>query len=232
VAAAAWLAAHPGARGEEVLELLRWYGIDSPAVLPATTADQAVGAAETIGYPVVMKVVSLEALHKSEVGGVMVGLATPQAVREAFAVIAANLAEKMPEAIFAGVRVMAMAAAGHDMFVGGRFDQSFGPVVFFGYGGIYVEVFNDTQLALCPVSMEEIHARIERLSAAKILKGTRGQKAADIGAYVELIARVGWLLADFPAIRELDLNPVRLVPGARGGLALDARAVIDSAPAD
>ncbi|MBE0585437.1 MAG: acetate--CoA ligase family protein, partial [Desulfofustis sp.] len=135
--ARAWLDAHEGSRGEEVLELLAAYGARTAASCIAPDVGGAVQAARQIGYPVVMKIVSPDVLHKSEAGGVRLGIRTDEEVRTAFADLAASLLEYNPQASFKGVRVMAMAGPGHDMFVGGIQDDSFGPVVVFGYGGIY-----------------------------------------------------------------------------------------------
>jgi len=224
-AAAVWLQDHPGIRGEETLALLAFYGIGAPAMAMATSGDEAVGVANTIGYPVVMKVVSPDAVHKSEAGGVLVGLRSDEDVVRAFGTIGANLSAYAPGAQFDGVRVMQMAGSGYDMFVGGRVDDAFGPVVFFGYGGIYVEIFNDTDRALCPTSHAEIAAKLARLKSYPMLEGVRGQEKGDIETFTDLIVRVSWLLADFPRILELDINPVRVL-GA-GVLALDARARIE-----
>ncbi len=224
--ARAWLAANRGIRGEETLELLRFYGVDAPRSEFAATAEEAAAAAGAIGYPVVLKVVSPEAIHKSEAGGVILGLADSGAVTGAFETIRASLAACRPNARFEGVRVMRMASPGHDMFAGGRVDEVFGPVVFFGYGGIYIEVFNDTGRALCPSSHEEIGKKLEKLRSYALLEGARGQRRGDIEAYIDLIVRISWLLTDFPEISELDLNPVRVLGDGSGVLALDARAMI------
>jgi acetyltransferase len=225
--AAAWLDDHAGNRGEEVLELLAAYGVRATASRIATDDDGAVLAARQIGYPVAMKIVSPDLLHKSEAGGVRLGIGSDEEVRAAFAELAANLSAFNTSARFAGIRVTAMAGPGHDMFVGGTHDDSFGPVVVFGYGGIYIEVFNDTQRALCPTSHAEVAAKLKTLKSYRILAGTRGRTAVDSAAYVDLIVRVACLLADFPEIRELDLNPVRILEDGSGVLALDARARVE-----
>jgi len=226
-AAKAWVASHPGTHGEETLELLEAFGIPVAANQTAATLDEATRAAQIIGYPVVMKVMSPDAVHKSEAGGVLVGLKDEEAVKKAFATIQANLEAYKAGAQFDGVRIMTMAGDGHDMFVGGNVDESFGPVALFGYGGIYIEVFKDAQTVLCPSNAEEITTKINRLKAAQILEGARGKARADIEGYVDLIHRVSHLLAEFPQIKELDLNPVRLLEDGSGVLALDARCRID-----
>ncbi len=222
-----WLDGHAGNRGEEIFELLAAYGVTAAPSCVVTDGDGAVQAARRIGYPVVMKVVSPDALHKSEAGGVRLDIRTDEHVRAGFAECAANLLAYNPRAVFEGVRVMAMAEPGHDMFVGGIHDESFGPVVVFGYGGIYIELFNDTQRALCPTSHAEVTDKLKRLKSYRILEGARGKTAVDTAAYIDLIVRVACLLADFPEIRELDLNPVRILEDGSGVLALDARAKIE-----
>ena len=221
-----WLRNHPGVRGEEVLDLLGCYGITAAPSRVAGSVDEALAAAAAIGYPVAMKVISPDALHKSDAGGVLLDIGNDEQVRSAFAAIASNLAAYSRQARFEGVRVMGMAEPGYDMFVGGHDDESFGPVVFFGFGGIYIEVFQDTEKALCPAGLVEISGKIEKLKSARILAGTRGRSAGDRAAYADLVVRVSWLLADFPEIKELDLNPVRVFADGSGVLVLDARARI------
>ncbi|BDD88196.1 acetate--CoA ligase family protein [Desulfofustis limnaeus] len=226
--AADWIGSHQGVRGEEVLELLELYGIKTVRSRQADDVEGAIAAATDIGYPVAMKVVSPDALHKSDVGGVRLGLSSDAGVAAAFGEIRKNLADHQAQARFDGVRIAAMAGPGYDLFVGGSHDESFGPIVFFGYGGIYVEVFNDIERALCPATAAEITHKLERLKCNRILQGMRGKKAADSKAYADLVVRVSCLLADFPQIKELDLNPVRLLEDGSAVLALDGRARIEA----
>ena len=226
-AASAWVDAHPGSHGEEALELLTAFGIPVAKSQTAATAQGAVTAAEGLGYPVVMKVISPDALHKSDAGGVLVGLEDARAVEAAFATIEKNLEAYKKGARFHGVRVMTMADDGHDMFVGGSVDNAFGPVVLFGYGGIYIEVFKDTQTVLCPSSPSEIASKIDRLQSATILEGTRGNTRCDVAGYIDLIHRVTHLMDQFPQIQELDINPARLLANGSGVVALDVRCRIE-----
>jgi len=222
-AARRWLEGRRGDYGEEILELLAAYGIPVAASRVASEAEEAVRYAEEMGYPLVMKVVSPDALHKSDVGGVVVGVEGPEEVRENFALIRDNLLRCKPQARFQGVRIQEMAPEGYDMFVGGKFDPSFGPVIFFGMGGIYIEVFKDLANALCPAGAEIIRTRLQRLKSYRVLQGLRGREPGDVPAFIDLAVRVAQLLADFPVIRELDVNPVRVFPQGQGVLALDAR---------
>lgn len=225
-AASAWIAKNNGVIGEESAELLDYYGIKCPKSEIAKTADEAEKIASETGYPVVMKVVSPDAVHKTEAGGVLVGIKSADEARKGFETIRNNLEAYKKGAVLEGVRITEIATSGHDMFIGGLNDASFGPVVFFGYGGIYVEVFKDVENVLCPSSINEIKSRIQRLKSYKILSGTRGGQAADIDGYAEVVLRVSQLMADFPEIKELDLNPVRILD--KGGvLALDARMSIE-----
>jgi len=224
--ATAFTDTHRGVFGEEVLELFDCYGIPVAASAVAHSAEEAADIAAKIGYPVVMKVISPDAIHKSEAGGVLVGLHTADEVQEGFERLRVNLTSYNSEARFVGARIMKMAGTGHDMFIGAKADEAFGPVVFFGYGGIYIEIFKDTEQVLCPSSRDEITRKLNRLKSYAILKGTRGGKPVAIEAYIDLILRVSWLMAEFPQIRELDINPVRVLADGSGVLALDGRALI------
>ena len=221
--ACAWMKGREGNFGEEGLALLRSFGIPVPESLVARDADEAAGHAERLGYPVVMKVVSPDALHKTDAGGVFVGVGDGAEVKERFAVIRDNLFHFKAEARFEGVRLQGLAPEGYDLFVGGKNDESFGPVVFFGMGGIYVELFGDVANTLCPAQSGEIRKRLERLKAFSVLGGLRGRKRGDIDAFIDLVERVSHLLAAFPEIRELDINPVRVFGEGKGVMALDAR---------
>ena len=145
-----------------------------------------------------------------------------EAVRGAFAHVQANLKKHHPGARFDGVRVARMAPAGVDMFVGGRRDPSFGPVVTFGLGGIYVEVFRDVQSALCPAPRQELAERLQQLRSLALLEGARGQGRGDVDSFLDVVERVSHLMAELP-VEELDVNPVRVPADGSPALALDAR---------
>jgi len=218
-----WMHDKQGEYGEEAFTLLEAYGIKTAASKTAASSSEALEQAHVLGYPVAMKVISPSALHKSDVGGVILGLKSDQEVAVAFETIKNNLRRSNKDALFMGVRIQKMADPGTDLFVGGKHDPSFGPVVFFGMGGIYIEAFSDVANLLCPTRAELITERFDRLKVAAILKGLRGQPAGDTGAFIDLIVRTAHLLADFPGIRELDINPVRVFPDNNGVAALDTR---------
>ncbi|HPR51979.1 MAG TPA: acetate--CoA ligase family protein [Deltaproteobacteria bacterium] len=221
--ARAWIEARSGDYGEDALELLDHFGIPVAKSMVAPDENKAVSHASELGYPVVMKVVSPDALHKSDVGGVVLGVKDARGIKENFAAIRENLLRFKEDARFEGVRIQQLAQDGYDMFVGGKYDESFGQVVFFGMGGIYIELFKDVANTLCPAGRGDIQKRLERLKAFSILKGMRGQEKGDIDAFIDLVVRVSHLLDAFPGIKELDINPVRVFPEGAGVMALDAR---------
>ena len=221
--AKAWIEGRSGDFGEEALELAASFGVPTAWSRVASSVEEAQSLAGEAGYPVVMKVVSTDALHKSDAGGVFVGVGSPAEVADTFELIRRNLFSYKKDARFDGVRIQKMASDGYDMFVGGKNDSSFGPVVLFGMGGIHVEVFRDVAYALCPASASTVSEGLKRLKSSRVLKGMRGRPAGDIEAFINLVVRVSHLLASFPQIRELDLNPVRVLPEGKGALALDAR---------
>jgi acetyltransferase len=221
-AVTAWLRVHQGVIGEEALELLHLCGLASPPTAIARSAEEAAGLAGKIGFPVALKVVSPQAIHKTEAKGVLLNIASPAEAEAGFTRIRTNLAQYDPAAQFEGVRIMAMAPEGHDLFIGGLQDPAFGPVVFFGYGGILIEVLGDVERVLCPSSCEEIRQKMRRLKAWRILAGLRGRPAVDPEPFIAAVCSLSHVLAEHSEIRELDVNPVRIT--ATGAiLALDAR---------
>lgn len=226
-AARTWIGARSGLIGEEAGELLALYQLPSPASEVAGSAEEAGRIAERLGYPVVLKVVSPAAIHKTEAGGVLTHINSRAEAIQGFATIRENLEQFHPGARFDGVRVMAMAAEGQDLFIGGLQDPSFGPVVFFGAGGIAVEIFKDVERAICPSSTAEILEKLKKLQSWRMLTGWRGRPPIDPLPLARTIANIAQLLADCPEIVELDINPVRIFPQGTV-LALDARMRIDT----
>ena len=202
------------------------HSLGLPVVVPeaAATADDAVQAASRIGFPVVLKVLSPDVSHKSDVGGVELNLDSEAAVREAFARIRRNLAAKARDARFEGVAVQPMARAGIELIAGTFRDPRFGAMVMVGLGGVLVETMNDTALGLAPIGGREASAMLDQLRGARILQGVRGQPGADIDAIVSLLESVSGIAATHPDIAEMDLNPV--VAYEDGLAILDARIVI------
>jgi acetate---CoA ligase (ADP-forming) len=223
-----WISAHTGNVGEDSLDFLRLAGVPVVASALARDENQAVELAAKIGYPVVMKVSSPDALHKTEAGGVIVRVTNEKGVRKAFSQIRSNLEAYRKGARFEGVRLEEMAGEGFDMFIGGKHDASFGMVVLFGLGGVYIEVFKDVAICLCPIDRDSVDKKLRSLRSYGMLRGARGMKPADVDGYVDAIVRVSQLLAEFPEIKELDINPLRLLKDGSGLCCLDARMRIEA----
>lgn len=207
-------------------------GIDVPREIIARDADEAARAAETIGYPVVLKIASEDIAHKTEAGGVALNLADSPSVREAFARVLANAARHAPQARIDGVLVAPMVRGGTEMIAGISQDPVFGPIVMVGMGGIYAEVLKDVAVQAAPVSEEEALAMIRSLKMFAILDGARGQPKADIGAAARAVAR----LSEFAYrhrgdIAEIDMNPILVRPQGQGVVVLDALMIPRAAPA-
>lgn len=204
------------------------WGIPIPKEGMATSADEAVRLAEGMGLPVALKIVSPQILHKTDAGGVLIGLKTAEAVREAYETIMANAKRYDPKAELLGVQVQQMVGGGQEVIIGGVTDGSFGKLVAFGLGGTLVEVLKDITFRLAPVTKDEALSMLDGIQAAEMLKGVRGGAAADREALSGLIVRVSELISQFPEIDELDLNPV--FAAADGAIAADVRIVCDFAP--
>ncbi|GAA3807693.1 acetate--CoA ligase family protein [Sphaerisporangium flaviroseum] len=204
------------------------YGITTPGEGLATTADEAVAIAGDVGLPVVMKIVSPDILHKTEAGGVIVGLGTPEEVRSGFDRIMAAAGAYDPDAAIDGVQVQRMLGDGHEVIIGAVTDPTFGKVVAFGLGGVLVEVLKDVTFRLAPLSTGEALGMLDDIKAAEVLRGVRGAEGVDRDALAGMIERVGALVADFPEISEVDLNPV--FAGASGATAADVRILLDPHP--
>ncbi|GAB3481676.1 acetate--CoA ligase family protein [Nocardiopsis coralliicola] len=205
------------------------YGIPVPGEALAATADEAVSRAVEMGLPVVAKIVSPDILHKTDAGGVEVGLDSPAAVKEAFGRITANARAYNPQARIDGVQIQQMAGGGTEVLIGATTDPTFGKVVVFGLGGVLVEVLKDVSFRLAPVTEQEALEQIGSIRAAEVLDGVRGGEAVDTGRLADVLRRLSDLVSDFPEISEADLNPV--FASASGAIAADLRFVLDFAPA-
>jgi len=211
----------------EAYELCAAYGIPHAPWELAQDEEQAVAAARRLGNPVVLKVVSPDVLHKSEVGGVLVGLEGERAVREGFRRLREELTRRAPGARWAGVLVQPLVRGSVEVAVGGLRDPQFGPVVMVGSGGVLVEVLQDVAFRLAPLDREEALRQIRETQCSRLFQGVRGRPPADVEALAEVLVRVGHLVAQETAVRELDLNPV--VAGPQGCWAVDARVVLGAA---
>ncbi len=206
--------------------LLGAYGIPVTETAPASSADEAVEAADALGYPVVLKVRSPNVTHKTDVGGVVTNVGTSAGVRRAFEQICSDVAERMPDARVEGVTVQEMVTSpGQELILGARKDPTFGAVIMVGAGGLAAEIAEDRVLELPPLNERLARRMLERLRVWPLLAGYRGRPGANVGHLLEVLMRFSYLVADYPEIAEVEINP--LLAGAERSVALDARIVLD-----
>ena len=207
----------------EAAKVVKAYGIRAPGSGLATTADEAVEYAEGMGYPVVMKVVSPDIMHKTDIGGVELNLSNARMVRIAFEEIMRKSRKAQPLAKIYGITVDKMVPRGREMIIGMSRDPQFGPMVMFGLGGIYVNFLKDVAFRLAPMNIREAQEMMEETRSYSLLKGVRGEAPADIDGIREAILRVGHLVWDFPELKDLDINPIFVYNEGKGVSALDVK---------
>ncbi len=208
---------------QESKSILAAYGFTVPQAVMARSADEAVSAAGTIGFPVVMKIVSPDIVHKSDVGGVKVGLAGPSDVSDAYELMMKRIREREPDARLHGVLIQEMVREGREIIIGMTRDPQFGPMLMFGLGGVYVEVLRDVSFQLAPITDEEAYQMLVGTRTYKLLKGVRGEKSVDMQLVAECIQRISQLSVDFPEIEEMDINPLKVSSERARAVAVDAR---------
>jgi acetyltransferase len=206
--------------------LLECYGFNVLPTRLAQSAEEAAAVAAEIGFPVVMKIVSPQILHKSDAGGVKVGIDGEDAAHRAYEEIVANAGAFDPEAHIDGVLVIQMAPAGQEVILGMNRYPGFGPLLMFGFGGIFVEVFKDVTFRLAPVDRNEARRMIKAIRAVKLLKGFRGAPAADLEALQQALVRLSDLATNHPEIKELDINPLLAHPEGQGATVADCRMLL------
>lgn len=203
--------------------ILSAYGFQVPEGALASSADEAVEVAEHVGYPVAMKVVSPDIVHKSDVGGVRVGIATSEAVADAFDLLSLRVSQRAPEARLEGIYVERMVPRGLEVILGMTRDPHFGPMLMFGLGGIFVEVMKDVAFHLAPITEAEALQMLSSTRSWEVLRGARGRRGVDIGAVAAGLQRISQLATDFPAIAELDINPLLVHGPGTEPVVADAR---------
>ena len=208
----------------EAREILKIYDIDVPPYRVATNEDEAAEFAKEIGYPVAMKILSPQILHKSDAGGVALNIANAAEARTAYAKIIVNAMNYDKSAHLAGVLISPMMRQGVEVIIGMTHDPQFGPVIMFGLGGIFVEVFKDVSFRVTPLDKVDAIEMIKEIKAYPILTGIRGERAKDIEALTDLILKISMLADEQPEIMELDLNPVFVYD--QGVSVVDARMVL------
>ncbi|MBU6391024.1 MAG: acetate--CoA ligase family protein [Planctomycetota bacterium] len=211
---------------EEARQVISAYGFKIPKSILTTSEAEAVRVAEAIGYPVVMKISSPNILHKSDFGGVIIGIKNAVDVRRCFSDITQKARRLMPEAEIKGILVQQMITGGKEVILGMSRDPQFGPLLMFGLGGIYVEVLKDVAFRIAPIDSHEAEEMVRKIRAFPLLQGVRGEVPVDIDAIVNNLLRLSQLATDCPEIMEMDINPLVVFPEGKGAMAIDARLTI------
>jgi len=208
----------------ESKELLKRAGIPVVEARLATTKKQAVSMGKELGFPVVLKVISADVIHKSDSGGVRLGLGNSTQVGRAYSDIMSSVRQRHPQATIQGISVQPMAPPGIEVIIGMSTDPQFGPVIMFGLGGVLVEILKDVSFRIVPVTRRDAAEMVREIKGYPVLAGFRGQKPASVPALEGLIVKVSRFIEDNPQVRELDLNPVFAYEDK--AVAVDARVVL------
>ncbi len=210
--------------GDDVaMTILSRYGFPFPERALARTAKEAAAVAGRIGFPLVMKISSPDILHKTDVGGVKLDINSEIDAEDAFKEITSNAKRFMPDAMINGVMLYEMIKGGKEVILGVTYDRTFGHMLMFGLGGIYVEILKDVSFRIAPLTRSEAVSMISEIKTSALLRGARGEKPSDVEAIVDGILKLSSIVTDFPVIRELDINP--LVVLNKGAVAIDARII-------
>lgn len=210
----------------EGMDIFASYEIPVVKGIVVQTEKEAVQSARRMSCRVAMKVVSNEILHKSDFGGVKLNLKSDEQVIEAYREMMKEIKKNAPKAKIEGVLVQPMVKKGWELILGAKQDPNFGPTVLAGLGGIFVEIFKDSAIRVVPFRKGEAHQMLTELKGYSILRGARGDKPYDIAAAEDAIIKLGRLIADFPQIKEIDINPFYIFHEGKGGFALDARIIL------
>jgi 4-hydroxybutyryl-CoA synthetase (ADP-forming) len=211
---------------EEGYEVLNAYGFPTPKSILGTKEEECINAAKEIGYPAVMKIASPDIIHKSDAGGVKVGVKSDDELRAAYRSIIESAKKYKADAKIKGVLVQEMVKSAKETILGASQDPTFGPVIMFGLGGIYVEVLKDVVFRVAPIDGSEAMNMVESIKTIKLLKGVRGEKPSDLKAIADSLQRLSQLVTDFPEIKEFDINPLLVLEEGKGARVVDARIII------
>jgi len=209
---------------DEALDIVKLAGIDVPDHILVKSPGEAMEASAEIGFPLVMKTASTEAIHKSEAGGVVLGIQGVEEVEENYNNIMANLKSETPNVQISGILLQKQIPEATHLIVGGLHDEQFGPVVMFGMGGVLVELFKDVSFRIAPVTETEALEMIREIKAYPALSGYRGSKALDIEQIVKTVIIISDLITNISTIKEVELNP--LLAYEKNVMAVDARVIL------
>ena len=209
---------------DESLEIVKLFGIDVPDYALVKTAREAVEVSKEIGFPLVLKIASPDALHKSDMGGVAMDLKNVQEVERSYNKVIDNLKRNVPNARIEGVLIQKQMPEATQLIVGGLYDEQFGPAVMFGLGGVFVELFKDVSFRIAPVTETEALEMVKEIKAYSVLSGYRGAKMLDITQLTQTIVNISELISNINAIKEVELNPLFVYE--KDVSAVDARVIL------
>lgn len=210
----------------ESKELMKEAGIEVTETTLAHSKDEAVSISHFIGYPVVLKVTSKKITHKSDAGGVRLGVTTREEVERAYEEILTSVAQKHPHTVIEGITVQRAARPGLEVIIGMYKDVQFGPVLMFGLGGILVEVLKDVSFRIVPLTKKDAASMIREIKGYPLLEGYRGREAVDVSSLEEALLKLSGFIETYPEVKEFDLNPVFAYRD--GILAVDARVILEA----
>jgi acetate---CoA ligase (ADP-forming) subunit beta len=208
----------------ESKSLLSEAGIPVVETKLAKTPEEAVVISESLGFPVVLKVVSGQVIHKSDAGGVKLNLNNAQEVKEAYEQILVSVKAKYPQAVIDGISIQKMARPATEVVIGMTKDTQFGPVIMFGLGGILVEILKDVSFRIVPLEKEDARSMIKEIKGYRLLEGYRGTEAANVSVLEDLLLKISKFAENNPAVKEIDLNP--LMAYKDSAVAVDARVIL------
>ena len=209
----------------ESKQLLKQVGISVIDTKLAPVRDEAISASRQFGFPVVLKIVSPDIVHKSDAGGVKLGLRTSKQVGKAYDDILSAVKQKHPQAVIQGVSVQKMARPGVEVIIGMTKDAQFGPVLMFGLGGILVEILKDVSFRIVPLTKRDAGEMVREIKGYPLLEGYRGQEPVDVSKLEELLLKVSDFVEQNPEVKEIDLNPIFAY--SDGAVAVDARVILE-----
>ncbi|MEL4305599.1 acetate--CoA ligase alpha subunit [Methanococcoides sp. LMO-2] len=214
--------------GLESFDILKAYGIPTVGTSNVKTLQEAIDACEEMGYPVVMKVLSADISHKTDVGGVRIGLENRDDVERAYHTMMSDVKRYMPNAVVSGVQIQKMVTGGKEVIIGMNRDVQFGPLLMFGLGGTYVEVLKDVSFSVAPIGKDVCRKMISSIKTYPLLTGVRGENPSDLGSITDTLCRISQLVMDFPEILEFEINPLMVMPEGQGCVAMDIRLTLGS----
>jgi len=209
----------------EAYNLLSKYGIPVPTYSVASSEEEAVKASDSLGFPLVMKIVSPDIVHKTDIGGIKMNIINPPQVKKAYKSIIYHVRKNKPEARINGVLLYKQAPEGIEVVVGMTRDPQFGPTVMFGLGGIFIEILKDVAFRVCPVERTDIEEMLTEIEGIKMLQGYRGQPRRDVNAIIDIIMRVSRLALDYSVVKGIDLNPI--IVYEKGAVVVDAKVFLN-----